>query len=207
MHISEGILSAPVLVAGAAVTIGGLAAGLRKIDQNNIPQVAVLTSAFFVGSLISFPLGPGRIHLVLNGINGLILGWAAFPSIFVALALQALLFQMGGFTVLGVNTMTMAVPAIVAYYAFGRGVRSPNKGLAALSGFGAGFLSILGGAVLMAATLVTTGEEFIPTAEVVLASHLPLMFIEGIFTAICVVFLGRVKPEIFGITDIKPEGK
>jgi len=207
MHISEGILSAPVLAAGAVVTAGGLAAGLRKIDHNNIPQVAVLTSAFFVGSLVSFPLGPGRIHLVLNGINGVILGWAAFPSIFVALTLQALLFQMGGFTVLGVNTVVMAVPAILCHYAFGPGVRSTNRGLAAMSGLGAGILGILGGTALMALTLVTTGEEFIPTAKLVVVSHLPLMGIEGIFTAICVVFLGKVKPEIFGITDRKPEGR
>jgi cobalt/nickel transport system permease protein len=207
MHISEGILSAPVLAAGAAVTVGGLAMGLRKIDHHNVPQVAVLTSAFFIGSLISFPLGPGRLHLVLNGINGVVLGWAAFPSIFVALALQALLFQMGGFTVLGVNTTTMAVPAIVCYYAFGPGVRSRNKSIAALSGFGAGFTSVLIGTLLMAGTLVTTGDEFIPTAKLVVVSHLPLMVIEGIFTAICVVFLGKVKPEIFGITSGNSEDR
>ncbi|NHZ72019.1 MAG: cobalamin biosynthesis protein CbiM, partial [Aquificales bacterium] len=32
----------------------------------------------------------------------------AFPAILVALTLQALLFQFGGFTVLGVNTFNMA---------------------------------------------------------------------------------------------------
>jgi cobalt/nickel transport system permease protein len=32
MHISEGVLSAPVLVTGAALTVAGTAVGLRKID-------------------------------------------------------------------------------------------------------------------------------------------------------------------------------
>ena len=32
--------------------------------------------------------------------------------------LQAILFQYGGITVLGVNTFNMAFPAVVCYYAF-----------------------------------------------------------------------------------------
>ena len=47
------------------------------------------------------------MHLILNGLLGMLLGWAAFPSIFVALMLQAILFQYGGITVLGVNTFNM----------------------------------------------------------------------------------------------------
>ncbi|PIP07111.1 MAG: cobalamin biosynthesis protein CbiM, partial [Syntrophobacterales bacterium CG23_combo_of_CG06-09_8_20_14_all_48_27] len=48
MHISEGVLSAPVLVAGALLTVGGTALGLKKMDYERIPEVAVLSSAFFV---------------------------------------------------------------------------------------------------------------------------------------------------------------
>ena len=53
-------------------------------------------------------------HLILNGLLGVVLGWAAFPVIFVALLLQAVLFQFGGFTVLGVNTATMGLGALAA---------------------------------------------------------------------------------------------
>ena len=96
MHISEGVLSPPVLVAGAALTAAGVAMGLRKMDNEKIPRVAVLTAAFFVASLIRVPLGPSSVHLILNGLLGLVLGWAAFPAILVGLALQAILFQFGG---------------------------------------------------------------------------------------------------------------
>ncbi|MBR5704567.1 MAG: energy-coupling factor ABC transporter permease, partial [Deltaproteobacteria bacterium] len=34
MHITEGVLSAPVLVAGGALALGGCAVGLRKLDEN-----------------------------------------------------------------------------------------------------------------------------------------------------------------------------
>ncbi|MDO9586042.1 MAG: cobalt transporter CbiM, partial [Syntrophales bacterium] len=113
MHISEGVLSAPVLVAGALLTVGGTAWGLKKMDYEKIPEVAVLSSAFFVASLIHVPVGPSSAHLILNGLVGLLLGWMAFPSILVALALQALLFQSGGFTTLGVNAFNMAAPAVL----------------------------------------------------------------------------------------------
>ena len=93
MHISEGVLSAPVLITGAVLSAAGIAIGLRKMSYDKIPEVAVLSSAFFVASLIHVPIGPSSVHLVLNGLLGILLGWMAFPSILVALSLQALLFQ------------------------------------------------------------------------------------------------------------------
>lgn len=64
------------------------------------------------------PIGFSSAHLILNGLLGVVLGWAAFPVIFVALLLQAVLFQFGGFTVLGVNTATMGLGALAAYGIF-----------------------------------------------------------------------------------------
>ncbi len=199
MHISEGVLSAPVLVAGALLTVGGTALGLKKMDYEKIPEVAVLSSAFFVASLIHVPVGPSSAHLILNGLVGLLLGWMAFPSILVALALQALLFQFGGFTTLGVNTFNMAAPAIIAYYLFNLPVRSGNHLLSVVCGFAAGAIGVGAGALLVALALVSTGESFFHVAELVVFVHLPVMVIEGIITAFCVVFLKRVKPEILEV--------
>ena len=118
MHISEGVLSAPVLIGGAALAVAGTAIGLKKIDYDRIMTVAILSAAFFVASLVHVPIGPGSAHLLLNGLLGLMLGWAAFPSILVALLLQAVLFQFGGLTVLGLNTFNMAAPAVFCFYVF-----------------------------------------------------------------------------------------
>ena len=68
MHISEGVLSGPVLVTGAALTAAGCSIGLKKLDYDRIPQVAILTSAFLVASLIRVPIGPSSVHLVLIGL-------------------------------------------------------------------------------------------------------------------------------------------
>lgn len=199
MHISEGVLSASVLMTGAVLTAGGVALGLKKMDYKKIPEVAVLSSAFFVASLIHVPLGPLSVHLVLNGLVGVLLGWMAFPSILVALTLQALLFQFGGFTVLGVNTFNMSFPAMLSYYLFNYLIRRKNHFIASVAGFMAGMLGVGGGALLVAISLVSTGEEFRNVAKLAFLSHLPVMLIEGIITAFCIIFLKKVKPEILEV--------
>ena len=85
MHISEGVLSAPVLLSGAALTAAGTAIGLKNLDYDHIAQVGILSATFFVASLIHVPIGPSSVHLLINGIVGLLLGWAAFPAILVGL--------------------------------------------------------------------------------------------------------------------------
>jgi len=200
MHISEGILSAPVLLAGAAMATAGLAVGLRKMDYERIPQVAFLSAAFFVASLVHVPVGPASAHLVLNGLLGLILGWVAFPAILVGLMLQAALFQFGGFTTLGVNTTIMALPAVLVYLALGKFARSNKPTVVMVCAFLCGAFSVFLGSLLAALALVYTGESFVALAKLIVAAHLPVMIIEGIITALCVRFLKRVKPEIFEAT-------
>jgi len=198
MHISEGVLSAPVLVTGAAIAVTGISVGLKKMDYEKIPEAAVLSAAFFVASLIHVPLGPSSVHLVLNGINGLLLGWLCFPSILVALALQAILFQFGGITVLGVNTLIMALPGLIVYYLFGSLIKGKNRLLSLASAFAGGCFSVLLSGILVAGALLSTGESFILAAKLILLAHLPVMIIEGIITLFCVAFLKKVKPEILG---------
>jgi len=198
MHISEGVLSAPVLITGAALTATAVGFGLKKMDYDRIPQVAILSSAFFVASLIHVPIGPSSIHLILNGLIGILLGFAAFPAIMVALVLQAVLFQFGGITTLGVNTFNMAFPAVICFYLFSHWVKHENPMVALGSAFACGFIAVLLGSIMVAISLVFTGESFIAVAKLVVIAHLPVMIVEGILTAFCMGFLRKVRPEILG---------
>jgi len=200
MHISEGVLSAPVLITGAVLAAAGVAVGLKKMDYERVPQVGVLSAAFFVASLIHVPVGPSAAHLVLNGLLGLLLGWAAFPAILVGLALQALLFQFGGLTTLGINTFNMAMPAVCCYYLFARGIARKHMGMAMGLAFACGFLAVFLSAILVALSLIFTEESFLAAAKVLAVAHLPAMFIEGIVSAFCLGFLKKVKPEFLGAT-------
>ncbi len=198
MHISEGVLSPAVLIAGALLTAGGVAIGLKKMDYNKIPGVAVLSSTFFVASLIHIPVGPVSSHLILNGLVGILLGWMAFPSILVALFLQALLFQFGGLTTLGVNTLIMSAPAVIAFYLFSYLIKRGNNIITIVAGFLSGAVGVGLAGLFMGLSLLGTGEEFVNIVKLVIAAHIPVMLIEGLITAFCVVFLKRVKPEIVG---------
>lgn len=199
MHISEGVLSAPVLAAGASLSAGAVYLGLKRMDYGRIPSVAILTSTFFVASIVHIPLGPSSAHLMLNGLLGILLSWSAFPAILVALTLQAMLFQFGGLTVLGVNTFTMALPAIFCYYIFGPAVRGENPKLAIFGAFSAGAVSVLLSGLLVGTALAFTGKTFIVAAKAIVVAHVPIMIIEGIITASVITFLRKVKPEILRI--------
>ena len=139
--------------------------------------VGILSAAFFVASLIHVPVGLASAHLVLNGLVGVLLGWAAFPSILVALLLQALLFQFGGITVLGVNTFTMGFAAVASWYVF----RAVCRLCPGMGGVRAG--AFMGGAL----------------------AHLPVMLAEGLITMFTVSFIMRVRPELLGMAPVQPD--
>lgn len=198
MHISDGVISSLPLLAGAsAVAAAGVGFGLRKIDPEQVPRVGLLAAVFFVASLIHVPIGPASAHLLVIGLTGLLLGWAAFPAVAVALFLQALLFGFGGLTVLGVNTLNMALPAVLCYHLFGRAIgRSASaRGRFAL-GFLAGAAGIAFACAMTAATLIAAGREFVVVAQLIAVAHVPVMVIEGAITASAVGFLHQVRPEL-----------
>src|SRR5208283_5765433 len=160
MHISEGILGTPVLAAGAALTVVGTSLGLKKMEYEKLPAVALLSSVFFLASLVHVPIGPAAAHLVLTGLCGILLGWCAFPAILVGVSLQAILFQFGGLTTLGVNTFNMAFPAVIVSYICCRGIRSSSYLVRVLFEFLAGAGAILLAALLVALSLTASGESF-----------------------------------------------
>jgi cobalt/nickel transport system permease protein len=198
MHIADGIVSGPILVGGAALAMGGVAVGLKKVDYDNIPKVAMLSAAFFVASLIHIPVGPGQVHLLLNGLVGIILGWAAFPALLVALLLQAVMFGYGGITVLGVNTVIMAVPAVLCHYAFKPFIyRVESSRLLMVIAAATSVAANIGSSVLLAMTLYFTNKEFVPVIGAILIAHVPVLLIEGPLVGAAVVYLKKVRPDIF----------
>ncbi|MBU0969789.1 MAG: cobalt transporter CbiM [Proteobacteria bacterium] len=195
MHISEGVLSGQVLAAGAGITLVGTALGLKKLDYDQMVHVAILASAFFVASLIHVNIGPVSVHLILNGVVGLLLGMAAFPAIVTALVLQSLFFQYGGLTALGANAVVMAVPAVLVHFLF-LPLLGKSSRLTFVAGFLAGFVSIGLSSLFMAVALWFTDEDFLKTCIAIISAHVPVMVIEGIITGFCVSFLLKVYPEI-----------
>ncbi len=209
MHIPDGILPAQVAVAGYAITGGATWYVLRRINrdpnpQAQIPKASLLTAAFFVASWIHIPVPPTSVHLILNGLLGTVLGYYALPAILIGLFFQAIMFQHGGLSTLGVNAVMMALPAILAYHVFRlrRFVNPDRQFWTGLFGFLAGAIGLGISTVIFFGLLVTTIPATLDVATeratiyTLTLAHIPLMIIEGSFTALLVVFLQRVKPQL-----------
>jgi cobalt/nickel transport system permease protein len=87
----------------------------------------------------------------------------------------------------------MALPAVICFYLFAP-LMHKNQRILLLGGFGCGFCAVLFGAVIVGLSLMFTEENFLAVATLVATAHIPVMIIEGIVTAFCVVFLKKVQP-------------
>jgi len=189
VHISDGILAPQIWITGYLITAVILFFTLRKMRADDIPRISIVTSAFFVASLIHVPIGPTSAHLILNGLMGILLGIYSYPAVFIGLLLQALLFQHGGITTLGINAMNMGIPALIAYYLF---KIKKNPIMAGISCGVAVFLAVL----LTSAVLILSGVEYYEIAILLLTAHIPVALIEAVVSAFVVATFLKVKREV-----------
>ena len=209
MHIPDGFLPPSVCISGYALTGGVTWYCLRQIQrdldlQANVPKASLLTAAFFVSSLIHIPIPPTSIHLIFNGLMGALLGYYAFPAILIGLFFQAVMFQHGGMSTLGVNAIIIGSPSIAAYYLFQQRERLRGKKavLTRILSFASGAGALLLSATMFAVLLVTNiSPDMDVNAErtaifVSLGGYSIQAAIEGVFTVMLISFLEKVKPEL-----------
>lgn len=211
MHIADGLLPAPICLGGYALTGLTVWRSLRQIRRDRNPaqgmaRAALLTAAFFVASGIHIPIPPASVHLILNGLVGIVLGPYAFLAVLVGLMFQAVMFGHGGLTTLGVNALIMGWPAIAASLLFHGRNRwlgwLPWRSRVWVASFSAG----AGGVLLAAIAFLGITLSLLPVSlngsleqtaiwGLTLA-HVPLAIIEGLFAVAVVLFLRRVQPDL-----------
>jgi len=209
MHVPDGMVPPQVVIVGYAVSGGVMAWSLKQIEKSDrthqqIPKASLLTAAFFVSSSLHIPIPPASVHLVLNGLLGAILGYYAFPAIVIGLFFQAVMFQHGGLSTLGLNAVLMGIPALLAGYIFhSRFVfASKDRPWTALFGFLSGSSAVaLSATMFLSVVLLTLPADIDRNLEqaslwALIFAHIPLVLLEGLFTAMVVIFLERVKPEL-----------
>ena len=204
MHIADGILPAPAAIAGYAAALAASAVSLYRIKREEIPKTALLTAAFFLSSLIHVPIPPTSVHFMLNGLTGILLGRKAFIAVLIGLLFQAALFGHGGLTTLGINAVIIGLPAYCAYfiYKLQKIIPLENKIIQFIFAFTASACALM--ITICAAFLIiflTVPEDLNQTFgkigfAALTVGYIPLVIIEGIFTAFVVLFLQRIKPEL-----------
>jgi len=74
--------------------------------------------------------------------------------------------------------------------------------LAGVVGGIGGALAVLVSALVMAVSLVASGDEFIVAAQLTLLSHIPVMVVEGVLTGAAVYLIARVRPELLRLLSV-----
>lgn len=115
MHVPDGFLSPQITLPAFAVSAPLWAWGARRhfgrSAAETLPVVGALTALAFVIQTIMIPLPGGTsTHLVGVTLLAVLRGpLVAFVCESLVLAVQALFFGAGGFTVLGVNALAMGL--------------------------------------------------------------------------------------------------
>lgn len=200
MQFADGLLSGPVMVAGATAAAVGALYGLYRLEDEDLARLPLVTAVCFVLALPQVPLDIAHVHLVLNGLAGLILGWAVFPALLAAQLLKLALFGTGNWLHVGLETTIMATPAVVCGFALRPWLRRlRHPGAAFAIGAVAGGAGSAGSVLLAAGALAAAHHAFQASLGRLLSAHLPLLFMEAVATAVATAFLLQVRPGMLGL--------
>lgn len=206
MHLADGVLSTSVAATTTAATAAMLVYSVKGIKEEEIPKTSLMAGVFFAVSLISIPVGPSSIHPLFAGLLGIILGRRAPLALFVGLLLQAVLFQHGGLTTLGANTLMLAIPALLAAWLYQRlGEKAVFLKGAIVGGLSV-FLTLLLLIMLLLLTDLRFGEGAFSVINILIVGHLPLVAIEAIVTGSALQLIAKAKPELLANENAAPGG-
>lgn len=199
VHISDGVLADTWIVSGFLVAGLLIAFSLYRLREEEIPRISLLTAAFFVASLIHVKVIGTSVHLLLNGLMGVLLGRRAVLAITVGLAMQFFLFAHGGLSTLGVNIVVMAIPALLAAAGFPILCRVLPAYAAGLGlGLATAALTVIGNFVVL---WLGGKEDWQRLAQLILLAHLPIIAIEGLIVGFIVQYLAKVRPDLLPSTQ------
>lgn len=205
VHIADGIIAPTWLNIGLAVMGLLLLIGCWGLTEEKIARTGVFTAVLFIASLIHPPIPGAKVHLLLNGLAGILLGRQVGLAVPIALILQAILFSHGGLYSIGVNCTTIGVPALIVamlYTVLRRTLGLNQRWKRYLIGGGLGVLGVVMTLALYYLVLrfgSIEGEDLQALANIAFVLHIPVLIIEIIISALLVDFLYKIKPELLGV--------
>jgi cobalt/nickel transport system permease protein len=208
MHISDGIIDAPVSIAFGAVAVAGVAYAAKRarddLDDRTTPMAGLVAAFVFAVQMLNFPVLPGVSgHLLGGALATLLVGpWLGILCVAVVLLVQGLMFADGGLTALGLNITNMGiVTSLVAAGLVVLLVRRyrPSPRTIWLTAFAVAFVSVLVGAstfVLEYALGGTLSISLQTVASLQLGYHVLIGIGEGVITAMTVATVAATRPDL-----------
>jgi cobalt/nickel transport system permease protein len=213
MHIPDGLMEPLVLALGWIVTVIAVGASFKllnkKLDERQIPLMAILAAGIFVAQMINFPIGGGTSgHLVGAVLAAILLGpFAGLVVITTILVIQSLIFGDGGITALGLNILNMGIiGCFVGWWIF---KIFPEK-YANIGIFLASWTAVFIGSFVCAVQLslsysISGGAFGIPqnvAIPLMLGYHAVIGIGEGLITTGIISYLSHTSPEILRMPKI-----
>lgn len=209
MHMADALISTPVALGAAALSIALIAAAGKEIKktkrENLVPLMGVLGAFVFAAQMINFSIpGTGSSgHLIGGVLLGAMLGpWAAFLTLVSVLIIQCLVFADGGLLALGCNIINMAAcTCLIAYPLVFRpliGKSAPAWRVFAVSVL-ACVVGLEAGAVAVTCETQLSGVTALPFSRFMTLMgliHLAIGIGEGLATATVLLFVMKTRPGI-----------
>lgn len=203
MHIPENFLSIPVAVVCWLITVGTLRVAISKtnktLGERQIPLMGVMAAFIFAAQMINFPIFGGTSGHLLGGVlAAIMLGpWAAMIVMTAVIAVQALLFQDGGMSVMGANILNMGLVTAAIGYGLYRSAFNQSK-LVKLSVAGfAAWLSVVAGALFASLQIWLSGNAQLRIIlPAMLLVHTVIGLGEAIITVAALSFIMRMRPDL-----------
>jgi cobalt/nickel transport system permease protein len=207
MHIRDGLLDPPVVLATGVMAVAGLAYGLKRLERQLHDRTAVLmgTMAAFVfaAQMVNFPIGPLPIsgHLLGGVLSAVMLGpWAGAAVMGAVLIVQCFLFSDGGVTALGANFVNMGLIGAVGGYAIYAPIRRAIGGRAGvlLGAMIAAWFSVILASGAFAVELAASGRraDFFNVLGLMALVHAAIGLGEALITGLVVRFILLARPDL-----------
>ena len=206
MHILDGVLGTPVVAVTSVAAAGLVAWSVKGIKEKELPKIALMSSVFFVASMIHVNIGGSSVHLIMSGIIGLVLGRRTPFAIAVSLILQLLTIHFGGITSLGANVIDVSIPAMLVGWLI-RPYLGKNSRTNLLCGAAAGALSVIITILFVSIMLIESNVRYgfgpFNAIEGLMIGHIPVMIIEAVVTGFAIQMIAQVRPEMLSLNTNK----
>ncbi|WP_030474056.1 energy-coupling factor ABC transporter permease [Lentzea aerocolonigenes] len=208
MHMSDGLLNAPVSIAFLAVAAVGVGFALVKaradLDDRTAPMAGLVATFIFAVQMINFPILPGASgHLLGGALAAILVGpYVGALCVTIVLVVQALLFADGGLTAIGANVTNMALIGTATGFLVAVALRKLAErgkgGLAAVA-----FVSAFVNTVVAATGFIVEyaiggvgGVEIGKVALLMWGLHALIGIGEGLITAVTVTSVAAIRPDL-----------
>jgi cobalt/nickel transport system permease protein len=217
MHIPDGFVSAPVAAAGYVAAGVVLAVAIRRTNrrfrERQAPLMGVMAAFIFAAQMMNFPVAGGTSgHMLGATLATVLLGpWAAMIVMTCVVGVQALMFQDGGLSALGLNVFNMGIAPVILSSVICQAALLTNRGQhggAYAGAFVAAWLS-----VELAAALASLQLAFSDTSpfHIVLPSMLGVHALigigEGLITVAALAFIMSTRSDLLPGTMRRKAGE